>query len=48
MKNVKLRCRTCLADEHLEACMQITATKIKPHIEKMQRREQLIDKLSND
>jgi hypothetical protein len=33
MKNVKSRARTRLADEHLEGCMRIATTEIKPDTE---------------
>jgi hypothetical protein len=40
MKNVKSRTRTRLADEHLEGCMRIATTEIKPDIERLLKQKQ--------
>jgi hypothetical protein len=40
LKNVKLRIRTRLTDEHLEGCMRIATTEIKPNIKKLLTQKQ--------
>jgi hypothetical protein len=40
MKHVKSRMRMCLIDEHLEGCMQITATEINSGIKKLLKQKQ--------
>jgi hypothetical protein len=40
IKNVQLRTRTRLTDEHLEGCVRIAATEIKPDTEMLLKQKQ--------
>jgi hypothetical protein len=40
MKNIKSETRTRLTDEHLEGCVRIVTTEIKPDIEGLLKQKQ--------